>query len=386
MNKYRIVTAVGALLLSAFFLVPSATAQSANGVMMHNGKSGTGAVFVMTNAADKNQIIAYSRDSDGKLTDGDRFDTGGRGSGGLTAPLGSQGSLTLSVNHTFLFAVNAGSGTISVFGVRNSRLNLMSVTPSGGSSPVAVAQRGDLAYVVNAGGQGSVVGLRLESNGRLEQIDNATVFLTSFGGGAGGSSIAISPDGRFLLVIERIAGNLDAIPVNADGSLGPIVRTPSFPGAFTGIFTLNGDAIVAQAGSASTSAVSSYSLNETTGSFSPISSNDLTQGAATCWSVLTPDGTRLFTSNTGTSTISEFDVDESNGTVSSIVGAPVASTNPTGGTNLDIAVSSDGNFLFTIDSSAGAISTFDIRGGGFSFVSTVAGLPQSVGFQGIAAY
>jgi 6-phosphogluconolactonase len=348
--------------------------------------SGTGAVFVMTNAADNNQIIAYSRDSDGKLTDGDRFDTGGRGSGGLTAPLGSQGSLTLSLDHTFLFAVNAGSGTISVFRVRNSKLNLMSVTPSGGSSPIAVAQRGDLVYVVNAGGQGSVVSFRLESNERLEQIDNATVFLTTFGGGAGGSSIAISPDGRFLLVIERIAGNLDAIPVNADGSLGSIVRTPSFPGAFTGIFTLNGDAIVAQAGTASTSAVSSYSLNETTGSFSPISSNEPTQGAATCWSVLTPDGTRLFTSNTGSSTVSEFDVDESNGTVSSIVGASVASTNPTGGTNLDIAVSSDGNFLFTIDSSAGAISTFDIRGGGFSLASEVAGLPQSVGFQGIAAY
>src|SRR5271170_824468 len=180
--------------------------------------SSSGAVFIMTNAADNNQVIAYSRDSDGNLTDPDRRDTGGRGSGGLTAPLGSQGSLTLSQDQTSLFAVNAGSGTISVFRVRNrrnSKLNLLSVTPSGGSSPVAVAQRGDLVYVVNAGGQGSVVGFRLESNGRLKQIDNATVFLTPFGGGAGGSSIAISPDGRFLLVIERIAGNLDAIPVNA---------------------------------------------------------------------------------------------------------------------------------------------------------------------------
>lgn len=351
--------------------------------------SGSGAVFIMTNAADNNQVIAYSRDSDGKLTDPDRFDTGGRGSGGLTAPLGSQGSLTLSQDRTFLFAVNAGSGTISVFRVRNSKLNLMSVTPSGGSSPVAVAQRGDLVYVVNAGGQGSVVGFRLESSGRLKQIDNATVFLTPFGGGAGGSSIAISPDGRFLLVIERIAGNLDAIPVTADGSLGSIVRTPSFPGAFTGIFTPNGDAIVAQAGSASTSAVSSYSLNETTDSFSPISPNVLTLGAASCWSVLTPDGTRLFASNTGSSTISEFDVDESNsatsGTVSPIVTTPVASTNPAGGTNLDIAVSSDGRFLFSIDSSAGAVSTFAI-GDGLNLASEVGDLPQSVGFQGIAAY
>jgi 6-phosphogluconolactonase len=217
-----------------------------------------------------NQVIAYSRDNNGKLTNPDRFDTQGRGSGGLTAPLGSQGSLTLSRDHTFLFAVNAGTGTISVFGVRNSKLDLMSVTPSGGSSPVAVAQRGDLVYVVNAGGQGSVVGFRLESNGLLKQIDNATVFLTAFGGGAGGSSIAISPDGRFLLVIERIAGNLDAIPVNADGSLGSIVRTPSFPGAFTAIFTPRGDAIVAQAGSASTSAVSSYSHDNETPLFRPM--------------------------------------------------------------------------------------------------------------------
>ena len=211
------------------------------------------------------------------------------------------------------------------------------------------------------------------------------MFLTPFGGGAGGSSIAISPDGRFLLVIERIAGNLDAIPVNADGSLGSIVRTPSFPGAFTGIFTRNGDAIVAQAGSASTSAVSSYSLNATTGSFSPISRNVLTFGAASCWSVLTPHGTRLFTSNTGSSTISGFDVDESSGRVSHIVRTPVASTKPPGGTNLDIAVSSDGRFLFSIDSSAGAVSTLAI-GHGLNLVSEVEGLPQSVGFQGIAAY
>ena len=46
----------------------------------------TGAVFVMTNAADKNEIIAYARDSSGNLADGDRYETFGRGSGGLNAP------------------------------------------------------------------------------------------------------------------------------------------------------------------------------------------------------------------------------------------------------------------------------------------------------------
>ncbi len=42
-------------------------------------------------------------------------------------------------------------------------------------------------------------------------------------------------------------------------------------------------------------------------------------------------------------------------------------------------------FMFSIDSSAGAVSTFAI-GDGLNLASEVVGLPQSAGFQGIAAY
>ena len=41
-----------------------------------------GAVFVMTNAADKNEIIAYQRNTDGSLGRSRHFSTGGCGSGG----------------------------------------------------------------------------------------------------------------------------------------------------------------------------------------------------------------------------------------------------------------------------------------------------------------
>ncbi|MBV8832811.1 MAG: lactonase, partial [Acidobacteriaceae bacterium] len=71
-----------------------------------------GAVFVMTNAADRNEIIAYDRSANGTLREGSTFDTGGRGSGGLVDPLESQGSLILNQNHSLLFAVNAGSGNV----------------------------------------------------------------------------------------------------------------------------------------------------------------------------------------------------------------------------------------------------------------------------------
>src|SRR5216684_5321837 len=94
------------------------------------------AVFAMTNSVVGNQIIAYSRAANGSLIEGNHFVTGGRGSGGTTDPLGSQGSLTLSQDHSLLFAVNAGSGDISVFKVHGSRLSLLDQAPCGGSDPV----------------------------------------------------------------------------------------------------------------------------------------------------------------------------------------------------------------------------------------------------------
>src|SRR5215467_5874147 len=136
-----------------------------------------GAVFVMTNAAHKNEIIAYKRNPDGSLNEVHRFATGGRGSGGTVDPLGSQGSLTLTRDRSLLLAVNAGSGEISVFRVHGTRLDLTDVVPCGGSEPVSVSQRGQLVYVANAGGNSNVVGFRLGEEGKLKQIRGAIAFL-----------------------------------------------------------------------------------------------------------------------------------------------------------------------------------------------------------------
>jgi 6-phosphogluconolactonase len=78
-----------------------------------------GAVFAMTNAASNNQVNAYTRHEDGSLEFSAAFPTGGNGSGGTVDPLHSQGSLKLSADHRLLFAVNAGSGTVSSFAVRS---------------------------------------------------------------------------------------------------------------------------------------------------------------------------------------------------------------------------------------------------------------------------
>ena len=42
-----------------------------------DGRPKPGAVFVMTNAADRNEVISFRRAEDGSLQEGDRFATGG---------------------------------------------------------------------------------------------------------------------------------------------------------------------------------------------------------------------------------------------------------------------------------------------------------------------
>jgi 6-phosphogluconolactonase len=130
------------------------------------------AVFVTTNDADANEVIAYERTQTGTLHGPHKYQTGGRGSGGTVDPLGSQGSLTLSDDGSYLLAANAGSGSVSVFRVLGARLFLTDRVPSGGSEPNAVAQHGKLVYVLNTAGSSSVVGFRLQ-NGRLVRIPNS---------------------------------------------------------------------------------------------------------------------------------------------------------------------------------------------------------------------
>ena len=130
---------------------------------------GTGAVFVMTNAADRNTVISFRRAVDGSLRESRRVSTGGRGTGGVTDPLESQGSLTVSQDHALLFAVNGGSGEISVFQVHGSQLTLVDKETSGGGEPNAVAQHGNLVYVLNVGGSSNVVGFRLNAGGATSE-------------------------------------------------------------------------------------------------------------------------------------------------------------------------------------------------------------------------
>jgi len=347
--------------------------------------AGAGAVFVMTNAADQNEIISYVRNADGSLGRSRHFSTGGRGSGGTIDPLASQGSLTFTEDHSFLLAVNAGSGEISVFRVRQATLALVDVIACGGSEPVAVAQHGNLVYVLNAGGTSNVVGFYLDRNGKLSQIRNSTAFLTTANSGA--ASLSFSPDGHTLLVTEKATNRIDAFQVHADGTLGPIVVNPAIgPGTFAVLFAPNGAALVAETGPTgghNASAISSYELLPN-GSLSAVSASVPTLGAATCWLAVTPNGRFVYTSNSASATISGFAI-SANGSLESLAGTVLA-TLPTGSANLDLAITTDGKFLYSLDSGTGTVSIFGIGEDGLlTSLGELGSFPASAGANGIAA-
>ena len=342
------------------------------------------AVFVMTNNAESNEVVAYERTDYGTLINPHSYKTDGRGSGGKVDPLSSQGSLTLSQDHNWLFAVNAGSGSVSVFAVEGSRLNLSDREPTGGSEPNAVAQHGNLVYVLNTAGSSSVVGFTFQG-GKLREIPNSQRFLSE--NGAGSASVAFSPDGRFLLVTEINTNSIDVFSVLADGTLSPItVNHSAGAGAFSVGFAPNGTALVSETGTSApnSSAISSYSV-QTNGTVAPISISVPTLGSTNCWNAVTPNGRFVYTSNAGSSSISGFSIG-AGGALTAIPGT-VVGTNPSGSSNIDIAVSSDGKFLFSLNAATGAIGAFAINAtnGTLTNLGTTGGLPASAGLNGIAA-
>lgn len=342
-------------------------------------QDGQGAVFVMTNAASNNQINAYIRRADGSLESSGSFATGGNGSGGTVDPLHSQGSLTLSADHRLLFAVNAGSGTVSSFAVNGASLTLLDTEATGGSSPISVTQVRDLVYVLNSGGNGSVSGFQVLGNGHLRSINDSTRNLS--GTAPKPTDIALSPNRQYLVVAESGTNMIDVFHVYPNGTLSDVVANPSASDTpFDVAFTPSGALIV----DGTSNTIYSYRI-EWNQSLKTITAPMPTEGLASCWNVILPNGRFVYTDNAGTSNQSGFAIGD-NGSLTPL-GNTIVSSNPANSGNLDMAVSSDGRFLYTLNAATGAIGIFSVqRDGVVVDLDQLDGLPASAGLNGIAAY
>jgi 6-phosphogluconolactonase (cycloisomerase 2 family) len=347
----------------------------------HHSGQAAGDVFVQTDNTSGNAIAVYHRNADGTLTAAGQYGTGGLGGvldGSVVDHLASQGSLTYDAEHGLLYAVNAGSSTVTVFAVHGDHLVRHQVIGSGGSFPVSVAARGNVVYVLNARDGGSVQGflrvgsslIRVPSWHRALGLDaTETPEFTSTPG-----QVAFTPDGRQLVVTTKNNGNdIDVFALSPGGAPAahPVVNAD--PGAvpFAVSFDAGGHLAVAEAGPNS---VATFTVGRN-GKLSLVN-RAATGQMATCW--IARDGSLFYASNAGSASVSGY-ADFGSGTLHAL-----GNTTAGGGT-VDAVASPDGRDLYVQGGAAGTVTEYAVHpGGALTEIGSVT-VPGAVGGQGIAA-
>jgi 6-phosphogluconolactonase (cycloisomerase 2 family) len=350
---------------------------SATTAPAHHGPSRP--VFVLADQAAGNQVAVYDRGTDGTLAAAHRYPTGGTGGslvGSVVDHLASQGALTYDRHGHRLYAVNAGSNTLTVFAVHGDRLERRQVIGSGGSFPVSVAVRGRLVFVLNARDGGSVQGFR-QHDGHLVRVPAwhrplgldptaAPEFVNTPG------QVTFSPRGDQLIVTTKANGSqIDVFNLSRSGrpAAAPVVTPDPANVPFAVAFDRAGRVDVSEAGP---NAVSSWVLHRD-GSLTFVE-RVATGGAATCWIV--SNGAHLYVDSAGSATVNTFDVTPAL--------ANRGSTTTHGGT-IDATISGDGRNLYAQTGAEGTVDIFAIASDGTLAAIGSVTVPGTVGGEGIAS-
>jgi 6-phosphogluconolactonase (cycloisomerase 2 family) len=336
------------------------------------------AVFVEANDPAGNTIAVYDRNADGTLTAAGRYQTGGLGgvlTGSVVDHLASQGAVTYDPERRLLYAVNAGSNTVTVFAVHGDRLQRLQVVGTGGAFPVSVTVHGGIVYVLNARDGGSIQGfvqagrflVRIPAWHRSLGLDPLATpeFVNTPG------QVAFTPDGHQLIVTTKANGSqIDVFHIAPFGGPSATPTVTPDPGGvpFAVTFDRTGRLDVAEAGP---NAVASFDLHND-GTLTLVD-RVVTGQAATCWIVGT--GSHLYVDNAGSGSVNTFDVASTG-----LVDRGTSATDP--GT-IDAAIS--GNNLYVQTGAAGVVDEFAIgNDGALTPIGSVT-VAGAVGGEGIAA-
>jgi 6-phosphogluconolactonase (cycloisomerase 2 family) len=337
------------------------------------------AVFVQNDDPSGNTVVAYDRTASGGLTQVGSYSTGGHGgvlTGSVVDHLASEGSLTYDARTHLLYAVNAGSDSITVFAVHGDRLTRVQVIGSGGTFPVSITAHAGRVFVLNARDGGSVQGFALVG-GHLVRIPawhralgldpEQTPEFTSTPG-----QIGFTPDGQRLVVTTKNGANSVLVFQAGTGRLRAPVVT-SLPGTvpFGFDFDSRGHLVLTEAGP---SAVATFGIARN----GTLTAHDTaaTSQAATCWVVA--NGSTVYTSNAGSGTLSTFRV----GSAGDLTDGGNTATDK--GT-VDAAVSSDGAYLYAQAGATGAVDAYRIGADGSLTATGSVIVPNGVGGEGIVA-
>ncbi len=369
MKKQNLIAILG---LFALFIVAFSSGRV---IAPANAQGVVGGVYIMTNSASGNQVIAYSRGPDGILSWQATFATNGLGTGN---GLGNQGGLVLSQDGQWLIVVNAGSNDISLFRVSHNGLTLTDKTSSQGSTPISVTEHGNLVYVLDAGGLsniGNIAGYSLNDNGQLSAIAGSVQPLS---GVTAPAQISFNPSGTVLVVTEKTTNKIDTFTLNRQGvASAPNVQASGGATPFGFGFTRSGTLIVSEAagGPSGTSAVSSYAISDN-GDLTTLSGSVPDTQQAACWIAVTGNGQFAYTTNTHSNTISSYSVNDGNIKLQDAVAAS------TDHGPLDMALARNSHFLYVFNSGSHTIEGFSVNANGsLTWIDTI----TTTGADGLAA-
>jgi 6-phosphogluconolactonase (cycloisomerase 2 family) len=350
--------------LSASAVITSAAAAQDN----------AGAVFALTNAVSGNAVVRWGRSADGSLGPGHLFATGEAGSG---ATLGSQGAVIVSDDHRLLFAVNAGSNSITSFRIEPDGVELADTIASGGSRPISLTFNHGLLYVLNAGSPNTISGFTVDRHGQLAAIANSTRPLSA--ASTDPAQVNFSDTGDQLIVTEKATNTIDIYTVDDDGvASGPVPYGSAGPTPFGFAVGRGNTVLVSDAGT--DGGASSYRIG--LDSFlTAVSGNVVSGQQAACWTVITNNGQFGYVSNAASGDVSGFTLGPDGS--ATLIGNGVSAI--TGGNPNDEALSVDSRFLYVRVGATRSIAIFRIEANG-----TLSTLPPFTGTRdglaGLAAY
>jgi 6-phosphogluconolactonase len=336
----------------------------------------SGFIYTESNATTGNEILIYKQHNNGNLTFKGIVASGGNGVGifqGLG--LDGQGALALSKNKEWLFAVNAGSNSVSSFKIHNNGdLTLVDTETTGGTVPISVCSHRNILYVVNVGSS-DIMGYTVDALGDMSAIPGSNLPLS--GANVMPAQIAFSPNGDYLYITERATNMITSFSVDANGLATPHMTVPSVGVTPFGFCHARDNYMIVSNATAlggspvpNASTVTSYdgsnigNLNDQNGA---VPNNQ----TAACWVADTKFGRFAYITNTGSNTISSYYVSPWGSIY--VIDPDI----PSGNGPIDITVAANNYYVYNLNSLANTITGYHRTFlGGLTLINTTNNLPD----------
>jgi 6-phosphogluconolactonase (cycloisomerase 2 family) len=278
------------------------------------------------------------------LIPGSPFLTGGSGG---AHDVGPQTITTATLGtKSFLYAANAGSGTISAFAIDPRTGNLTAVP----GSPFTVA----------AANSGNTLSLGASPDGHfLFEVDESSTLIHTFNissagalteaagspldSGAFPEGVKVSANGKFLLVGLKSTDAVGVYAIDANGGLTPVFGSPFLTNGAAAAVDSNCASNRVFVASAGSDLVDAFVM-AADGSLTPVAGSPFPSGGTSTINALTltPSNQNLLTPDTFNSAVSALAV-EPDGSLQPVPGSPFAATDWVG----SIATTRSGKFVYT---------------------------------------